>query len=108
MKDVAVPKCKFQNLSTGSIDSYVREEIEWLESTANHILNGNKEEGKNVSWPGYHAAHQNVLIEAISKMAFLPLFHTSPHTVSMIKHSMEVISNAVNHLNSNQPPICLS
>ena len=26
MNDVAVPKCKFQNLSTGSIDSYVREE----------------------------------------------------------------------------------
>ena len=36
--------------------------------------------------------------------ALLPLFHESAYTVAMIKHSMDVIVSAVQHINPGQTP----
>jgi len=42
---------------------------------------------------------------AICPTALLPLFLESAHTVAMIKHSMDVVRNAVEHLNPGQIPV---
>ena len=34
--------------------------------------------------------------------ALLPLFQESAHTVAMIKHSMDMVKSAVEHLNREQ------
>ena len=98
VKDVIVPKCNLQDIKTENVDSYMRQEYDWLENAADCIQQGNKEETQNISWPGFHANHQELHIEAMSKIALLPLFHECAHTVAMIKHSMDVIYNAISHL----------
>ena len=42
---------------------------------------------------------------AICPTSLLPLFLESAHTVAMIKHSMNVVRNAVEHLNPGQTPV---
>ena len=41
-----------------------------------------------------------------SSTAMLPLFLDSAHTVAMIRHSMDVVKNAVEHVNPGQTPVC--
>jgi len=38
-------------------------------------------------------------------MSLLPLFLENAHTVAMIRHSMDVVKNAVEHLNPGQTPV---
>ena len=45
----------------------------------------------------------NVIWE--SSTALLPLFLDSAHTVAMIRHSMDVVKNAVEHVNPGQTPV---
>ena len=42
---------------------------------------------------------------AICPTPLLPLFLESAHTVAMIKHSMDVVRNAVEYLNPGQTPV---
>ena len=37
--------------------------------------------------------------------AHLPLFLDSAHTMTMIRHSMDVVKNAVEHVNAGQTPV---
>ena len=53
----------------------------------------------------YHANHQPLVDRVICPSSLLPLFLESAHTVAMIKHSMDVINNAVNHLNHEQTTV---
>lgn len=61
---------------------------------------------EDVSWSAYHANHQEPGGQAtITPTALLPLFQESAHTVAMIRHSMDVVRNAVMHLNPGQTPV---
>lgn len=53
----------------------------------------------------FHASQQTQGIRATCSTVLLPLFHESAHTVAMIKHSLDVISKAVEHLNPGQSPV---
>jgi hypothetical protein len=57
-----------------------------------------------MSWSAYHASHQSLCPKVICPNALLPLFHESAQTFAMIKHSMDVFRNAVQHLNAGQNP----
>ena len=56
----------------------------------------------NISWAAYHdhASNQEPRDHVITSTALLPLFQESAHTVAMIKHSLDVIKTAVEHLNT--------
>ena len=41
----------------------------------------------------------------VTQSCLLPLFHESAHTVAMIRHSIDVVTSAVNHLNPCQTPV---
>jgi len=57
----------------------------------------------------YHELHtidnQEPHDRIITPTALLPLFQESAHTVAMIRHSMDVVKGAVEHLNTGQTPV---
>jgi len=60
---------------------------------------------ENISWAAYHAKNQEPGDRIITPTALLPLFQESAHTVAMIRHSMDVVKSAVEHLNAEQTPV---
>ena len=71
----------------------------WLE-------NVRKDDGssKNISWAAYHA---NVCKEKAHSdlSALLPIWRDESKSPAMIKHALDMISLAVNHLNPGQTPV---
>lgn len=60
----------------------------------------------DVSWGAYHAVHQltsSLDLPVISSL--LPLFHEQAKSAAMIKHGMNIIKQAVEHLNTGQIPV---
>ena len=51
-------------------------------------------------WSEYHASVQEVTITPPAINIRLPLFVDSVHSVAMIKHSMTIVKEVVQHLNS--------
>ncbi len=71
------------------------EESQWLQEVRELIK---KEELVNhdyISWAAYHASQQPPICHHITINALLPLFYECSHTVEMIKHGMDVVSQAV-------------
>ena len=57
-----------------------------------------------ISWSGYHSSSlTSNVVPTISSI--LPLFKDVAHTEAMMKHSMEVIQDAVKYLNPGQVPV---
>lgn len=58
------------------------------------------EKWEDTSWAVYHASHEEPGAHIITPNALLPLFQEA-----MIRHSMDVVRNAVEHLNPGKIPI---
>lgn len=41
----------------------------------------------------------------VANIGLMPLLLDNAHTIAMIKHAMEVVASAVNHLNRGQTPV---
>ena len=76
----------------------------WLEHERRIIADNNGTD-ENISWSAFNASRQPQLARIISPTAQLPLFLDSAHTVAMIRHSMDVVKNAVEHVNPGQTPV---
>ena len=76
----------------------------WLENTRS-VLKDDFEACENTSWAAYHAMHQYPKQPVITPTSLLPLFQESAHTVAMIIHSIDVVRNAVQHLNPGLTPV---
>ena len=63
-------------------------------------LHGNE----TVSWAAYHAIHQAETLENsdVALSSLLPLFHEQVKSVTMIRHSMDVVKTAVEIINPGQ------
>ena len=59
----------------------------------------------NVSWAAYHASRRSTkeIIPAVT--ALLPLFPDNSKSAAMIRHSMDVINEAVQEINPGQVPV---
>jgi len=81
------------------------EEYEWLKA----VLTALDEQDLNgqhwVSWGAYHANMQQAVIPPAAINALLPLFLDNAHSIAMIKHSMDIVREAVEHLNPGQVPV---
>jgi len=83
---------------------HVEREHLWLQNTQVALQANSPVE--NTSWAAYHTSQQSMpASRAICPTALLPLFLESAHTVAMIKHSMDVVMNAVEHLIPGQTPV---
>ena len=58
-----------------------------------------------ISWSAYQSSTLEAAIPPPVIIALLPLFLDSAYSVAMIKHSMEVVRAAIQHLNPGQVPI---
>ena len=59
----------------------------------------------NMAWAAYNTSHQPAGRRVICSSAIFPLFHESAHTAAMVKHTMDVVRKAVQHLNAGQTPV---
>ena len=89
------------SLTRDNVKEQTEEEYMWLEH-ARRVIEGNTETDENISWSAFNASRQSQLARTISPTAQLPLFLDSAHTVAMIRHSMDVVKNAVEHMNPGQ------
>jgi len=80
-------------------------EIEWLDSVRAACSKEKLNDTDWISWSAYHASMmaRNDIPPAINSL--LPLFTDNAHSVAMIKHSMNIVKAAVQHLNPGQVPV---
>ena len=98
-----VPEMKVQSLTRDGISKHTKEEYQWLDNASEVIENKRTgDDSLDTSWFAFHASRQTPGIRATCSTILLPLFQESAHTVAMIKHSLDVISKAVEHLNPGQ------
>ena len=60
---------------------------------------------ENISWAAYHASHGTECEIVPGITSLLPLFTEDSKAAAMIRHSMDVIKNAVQHVNIDQIPV---
>ena len=95
-----VPETRLESLSRDGISQHTKEEYQWLDNASEVIENkSTADDSLDTSWAAFHASRQTLGICATCSTVLLPLFQESAHTVAMIKHSLDVISKAVEHLN---------
>ena len=104
MKNISVPATSVMSLDSDNFNEKTEEEDMWLEH-ARRVIEDNIGTDENISWSAFHASRQPQLARTISPTAHLPLFLDSAHTVAMIRHSMDVVKNAVEHVNLGQTPV---
>jgi len=82
------------------------EEYQWL-GNAKQVLEDNTGtvDNENTSWAAFHASQQPPDARVICPASLPSLFLESVHTVAMIRHSMDVVKKAVEHLNPGQTPV---
>ncbi len=76
----------------------------WLETVEQSYLL-DVQSDSNISWAAYHASRQPAQDCPPAITAMLPLFHDDSKSVGMIRHSMDVIKQAVQELNPFQVPV---
>jgi hypothetical protein len=59
----------------------------------------------DISWSGHHAESRENVIRPKAKIALLPPFQESAHTVSMVKHGMKIVRGSIGYLNPGQTPV---
>ena len=92
------------SLRRHNFEQHIEDAYMWLENTR-RVLKDDVEACENTSWAAYHARHQDPKQPVITPTSLLPLFQESAHTAAMIRHSIDVVRNAVQHLNPGQTPV---
>jgi len=90
------------SLTRGDFKQHTDEEYQWL---GNLDDNTGTVDNDNTSWAAFHASRQPPGARVVCPTSLLPLFLESAHTVAMIRHSMDVVKNAVKRLNPVQTPV---
>lgn len=106
IKGSPVPAARVESLARGNFQQQTDEEYQWL-GNVKQVLEDNTGtvDNENTSWAAFHASRQPPNAGFICPTSLLPLFMESAHTVAMIRHSMEIVKNAVEHLNPGQTPV---
>ncbi len=76
----------------------------WLDTVEQNYLQV-VDHDSSISWAAYHASQQQVKDFPPTITAMLPLFHDDSKSFAMIRHSMDVIKQAVQELNPAQVPV---
>jgi len=108
VKGSTVPATSVTSLKRASFAEHKEKEYEWLENLRSALeVQDVTTDGvfQKTSWAAYHASNQEPGQAIISPTSLLPLFHESAHTVAMIRHSMDVVRSAIEHLNPGQTPV---
>ena len=81
-------------------------ECKWLDHVKERLNQDITKDVLDMSWAAFHAgrslAERSVQLDVSS---LLPLFQEEAHSVAMIRHAMDVVSQAVRFLNPGQVPV---
>ena len=58
-----------------------------------------------LSWSAYHASRSNITATVPSINAILPLFSEEATSPAMLRHCMDIVNAAVQHVNPGQTPV---
>lgn len=89
------------------VASELNREYIWLDTVRQFVDQGDIVPIADVqwlSWSAYHAKKCTNSDITLSNISLFPIFPDSSNSVAMIKHSMDVIQNAINFLNPGQVP----
>lgn len=84
------------HLHTITTDPY-QEEFQWLESC--------RDSETTNTWPGFHSRRTQDVPMDLTRCSVLPLFREQASTMSMMLHSMDIVSKATQHVNGAQVPV---
>lgn len=108
IKGSPVPAAEFASLTRGDFKQQTDEEYQWL-GNVKQVLEDNTGtvDNENTSWAAFHASRQPPDAQVICSTSLLTLFLESAHTVAMIRHSMDIVKMAVEHLNPGLTPVAI-
>ena len=101
---VAVPESEVFPLER-CLDAARAGEHSWVEHSLPLLETKELISGDTISWAAYHASNQTPVEDPPAQCALLPLFYEKSATPAMIKHGMDVESQAVKFLNAGQIPV---
>ena len=87
------------------ISEDIIKEREWLKQLALLFDKDNLDDNEYLSWAAFHANNQPALEIIPSLITLLPLFRDKAQSTCMIKHSMQMVSDAIKHVNPTQIPV---
>lgn len=115
IKNTPVPATSVTSLSSSGLKQHAERDYLWLQRI--QIALQETSPLPNTLWTAYHANQQDMLASrATCPTELLPFFLERAHTLAMIKHSMDVAKNSVQHFNPvpipmvtfHQPPSSLT
>ncbi len=77
----------------------------WLNKVSDLIQKEETDCKDNLSWSAHFASLQKAVSCSPAITGLLPLFRDSAHSVSMVKHGMNLIQRATEHVNHGQVPV---
>ena len=79
----------------------LNEDYKWLE----HLKTTQDSDPLNLSWSAYHVSSATEKKQHPELSALLPVWRDDSKSPAMIKHSLDVVKDAVAHLNTGQTPV---
>ncbi len=89
----------------GNIENEILNEKDWLQNKRDILAKDQLQDGDFISWAAYHTSKQAPVSHPITINALLLLFYESAQTVVMVRDGMEVVCQAVEHLNPGKTPV---
>ena len=87
------------------LDEAKSKEQKWIEHALAVFEKGEITSEDALAWAAYHASQQPLTEDPPALCALLPLFYEKAATPAMIKHGMDVVRQAIQHLNPGQIPV---
>ncbi len=82
-----------------------KREMAWLKKVNELTKEETVTTPESISWSAYHANEQTSTIRPPAIIGMFPLFRENAHSLAMVKHGMDVIQKATQHVNPGQVPV---
>jgi hypothetical protein len=106
-KDPAVPITAglLTSNSSSLLDAALEDEKKWQKTTQQLLRQEVQSIDDPIAWAAFHSSAQPPRNFDVTITTLLPLFPDDSKSVAMIRHSMDVIKRAVEHVNPGQVPV---
>ena len=80
-------------------------EYKWLDNVRERLNQEISKDTLDMSWAAFHASQSANRSLQLGESSLLPLFQEQAHSEAMIRHAIDVVSQAVRFLNPEQVPV---
>jgi hypothetical protein len=91
--------------NTAPLEAALEDETKWQKNTQRLINQQVQNIDDPIAWAAFHSNEKQSRNFDVTITSLLPLFPDDSKSVAMIRHSMDVIKQAVEHLNPGQIPV---